>query len=332
MQHRHAKILGSGKYLPNRIVTSAEIDKRIDVEEGWTEKKSGIKTRHFVEGETASYMGMRAARDAIQNAGINLGDIDCIIGANGITEQPIPCNAALLQKALGLSGSGVPCFDINSTCLSFLAALDMASYLIEAGAYRHILVVSSEISSVGLNWEQHDSCILFGDGAAAFVIGRSQSNEDSKVLASRFETYSEGAHLSEIRGGGNKYHPREYREDTKNEFLFDMNGKAIFKMTSQLIEGFFERLFEPCGMSIQEMNMFIPHQASQMAMGLIRKRLGIEEEKFMNIIENHGNVIAASIPLAFHEAIKQDKVSRGDKVLLFGTSAGLSIGAVILEY
>lgn len=332
MNPRYTKIFGSGKYLPKRIVTSAEIDKRIGVPEGWSERKSGVKIRHFVEDETASFMGKMAANNALENAGLSIHDIDCIIGASGTMEQPIPCNAALIQKELGLSGSGVPCFDINSTCLSFIVGLDMASYLIEAGRYSNILLVSSDISSVGLDWDQNESSILFGDGAAAFVVGRSKSTEKSKMLSSRLETYSEGAHLSEVRGGGNKYHPREHTESTKGEFLFDMNGRAIFKMTSELIQDFFARLFEPCGMSMKDMNMVIPHQASQMAMNLIRKRLGIDEDRFMNIIENHGNVIAASIPMALHEAIKQEKVNRGDKILLFGTSAGLSIGAMILEY
>ncbi|WP_223067238.1 beta-ketoacyl-ACP synthase III [Paenibacillus caui] len=332
MQHRYTKILGSGTYLPKRIVTSAEIDHRIGVPEGWSERKSGVKIRHFVEDETASFMGAMAANRALEHAGLSPNDIDCIIGASGTMEQPIPCNAVLIQQELGLGSSGVPCFDMNSTCLSFLAALDVASYLIEAGRYSHILLVSSDISSVGLDWQQQESSILFGDGAAAFVVGRSQSTENSRILSSRLETYSKGAHLSEIRGGGTKVHPRKHTESTKGEFLFDMNGRAIFKMASELVQSFFARLFEPCGMSMEEMDMVIPHQASQAAMNLMRKRLGIDEDKFMNIIENHGNVIAASIPMALHKAIEQEKVTRGDKILLFGTSAGLSLGAMILEY
>ncbi|MBB6214311.1 3-oxoacyl-[acyl-carrier-protein] synthase-3 [Anaerosolibacter carboniphilus] len=326
------KILGSGKYLPARIVTSAEIDRKIGVAEGWSEKKSGVKHRRFVENETASYMGKMAILDALEDAGLNCNDIDCIIGASGSMEQPIPCNAALIQEELGLEDSGIPCFDVNSTCLSFVVGLDMAAYLIEGGRYRNIVLVSSEISSIGLNWEQNESSALFGDGAAAFIIGKSKPEESSRIITSRLETYSKGAHLSEIRGGGSKYHPREHSEQTKGEFLFDMDGQAIFKMTSKLIEGFIHRLFETCNLRMKDMRMVIPHQASKVAMNLVRKRLGIDEGRFMTIIENHGNVIAASIPLALHEAIKQNRIQRGDTVMLLGTSAGLSIGGMIFEY
>jgi 3-oxoacyl-[acyl-carrier-protein] synthase III len=328
--NRKVKIVGMGSYLPKRLRESKEIDKMIGADSGWSEKKSGVKQRYFVSDETATYMGAKAAKQAIENAGISLSDIDCIISASGTNEQAIPCNASLIQKHLGLQSSGIPCFDVNSTCLSFVSALDMVSYAVHAGKYENVLIVSSEISSVGLNWKQRESSILFGDGAVAIVL--SPANDTSKILSSHMETYSEGAHLSEIRGGGTKLHPRIYSEQTADEFLFDMDGRAIFKLSYKLLPDFLDRLFKRTDLSIADINMVIPHQASSSAMKIIRKKLGVKEERFMNIIDRYGNMIAASIPLALHEAVIQGRVKRGDTILLLGTSAGLSIGGIILEY
>ncbi|WP_226665510.1 beta-ketoacyl-ACP synthase III [Metabacillus litoralis] len=327
---RHIKIIGIGAYLPKKIVKSDEIDQWLSVHKGWSEQKSGVKKRYFVDGETASFMGANAAKQAIDQAGLTLSELDCIISASGTLEQAIPCNASLIQKQLGLENSGIPCFDVNSTCLSFVTALDMVSFLIDAGKYRNVLIISAEISSVGLDWKQKESSILFGDGAVAVVL--TKSTNKAGIIASHMETYSEGAHLSEIRGGGTKIHPRNYNENTAGDFLFNMNGRAIFKLSYKYLPSFLDRLFENTNLSISEMNLVIPHQASASAMKIIRKKLGVPEDRFMSIIENYGNMIAASIPMALYEAVEQKRIQTGDYVLLLGTSAGLSIGGMILEY
>ncbi|MDQ0232575.1 beta-ketoacyl-ACP synthase III [Metabacillus malikii] len=330
MFKRNIKISGIGTYVPNRTVYSSEIDSLIGAKSGWSERKSGVKKRYFVTDETASFMGAEAAKRAIEDASIKLEEVDCIVSGSGTMEQAIPCNAALIQKQLGLQHSGVPSFDVNSTCLSFLTALDMISYAIESGRFQNVLIVSSEIASVGLNWKQDESSILFGDGAVAVVV--SKSNGQSKIISSHMETYSVGAHLSEIRGGGTKLHPREYSEQKKEDFLFDMDGKAIFKLSYKIMPTFINKLFKDTNLAMDDIKMVIPHQASASAMRIIRKKLGVNEDSFMTIIENYGNMIAASIPMALFESIKQGKVQRGDKVLFLGTSAGLSIGGIILEY
>ncbi|MBP3041584.1 beta-ketoacyl-ACP synthase III [Bacillaceae bacterium Marseille-Q3522] len=327
---RNVKIQGIGTYLPKRIVPAAEIDQIIGAKTGWSEAKSGVKQRHFAVDETASFMGAEAAKKAVRDAGLTFEEIDCIVSGSGIMEQAIPCNAALIQEQLGLQHSGIPSFDVNSTCLGFVTALDMMSYVIESGRYKNVLLITSEISSVGINWKQKESSILFGDGAVAVVVSKSEDN--SGILASRMETYSAGAHLAEVRGGGTKMHPRNHTEETKTEFLFDMDGRAIFKMSSKLIANFMDHLFSEANLTMKDLNLVIPHQASAAAMKIIRRKLNIEESKFMTIIENYGNMISASIPMALYEAMKQGKIERGNKVMLVGTSAGLSIGGIILEY
>ncbi|MFC7687339.1 beta-ketoacyl-ACP synthase III [Ureibacillus sp. GCM10028918] len=330
-QVRNVKILGTGKYLPNKKVFSHELDELLGVKQGWVEQKSGVAMRSFIEDETASQMAAYAATEAINASGIHKEEIDCIVSVSGTMEQPIPCNAALVQQQLSLSESKIPCFDINSTCLSFVTGFDTISYLVNSGRYKNILLVSSEIASVGLNWKTKENAILFGDGAAAAILTKTPENEPSKILAGHMETISEGAHYTEIRGGGTKVHPNNSNAD-ETDFLFDMHGKSIFKLSSRNIGAFMENLLAASNCTMEEIDLVVPHQASGMAMRILRKKLGIEEAKFMNIIHNHGNTIASSIPMALHEAIVQHKIQRGNKIMLLGTSAGLSIGGIVFEY
>ncbi|GIP35767.1 beta-ketoacyl-ACP synthase III [Paenibacillus sp. J2TS4] len=332
MQARNVVILGTGKYLPVRRVQSDEMDRRLGTSEGWTLRKTDVHVRHFAVGETASEMGAAAAYEALKDAGLRLSDIDCLVCASGTAEQPIPCTAALIQKAMGGETSGIPCFDVNSTCLSFLTGLDVLSYLIDAGRYERVLLVSTEVASIGLNWRHKESGALFGDGAAAVVIGRSAAGAVSKIVCSSMETYSQGAHLSEIRGGGTRIHPREHTADREEDFLFHMNGRGIFKMAAKLLPPFVDKLLLSAGLTMRDIHVVVPHQGSAMAMRLITEKLGISREQLVYITPNHGNTIAASIPMGLHEAAKQGRVNRGDRVLLLGTSAGLSLGGMVLVY
>lgn len=181
MQHRRVKILGTGKHLPEKIVTDEELDERLGVPSGWVSKVTGVGMRHYVSGgETSSMMGARAAEAALKAAGLGFSDIDCLVCTSGTKEQPLPSTAVLIQRAMGQEDSGVPAFDLDSTCLSFVTGLDVMSYMVAAGRYRHVLLVSSEIASVGLNWAEKESAALFGDGAAAAVIGPAE--EGSALL------------------------------------------------------------------------------------------------------------------------------------------------------
>lgn len=204
------------------------------------------------------------------------------------------------------------------------------STLVAAGTYRHVLLVASEVASAGLNWSHKESAGLFGDGAAAVVISRTESTDSSHIICSGMKTYSEGAELSQIRGGGTKIHPRN--TNTIEPFLFEMNGKAIYKLTSKLLPNFVDTLLSSASFKMSDFDLVITHQASEMAMRLMAKKLRITNEQLVNILPSHGNMIAASIPLALHEAIIQKRIKRGDQVLLLGTSAGLSLGGMILEY
>jgi len=331
MQTLPVKILGTGIYLPKTAVTDAEIDRRAGVPNGWTKKHSGVSTRYFIADETASFMGASAVKAALANAGLTLEDVDSLVCTSGTMEQPIPCTAALICERLGVKGN-FPAFDINATCLSFLAGLDTMSYPIANGRYRCVVLVATEIASPGLNWNDAETCSIIGDGAAAVVIGPSGKNESSRIITARMETFPRGAHLAEIRGGGSGMHAKHFTEASQTEYLFQMDGKGIFRMICEVLPDFVDRLLAQAEMSWADFRIVIPHQASMSGLGLMRRRLGIPREKFFIYADQVGNTIAASIPMGIHFALQEERLRRGDKVLLIGTSAGVSVGGIALEF
>ncbi|PIP88780.1 MAG: 3-oxoacyl-ACP synthase [Bdellovibrionales bacterium CG12_big_fil_rev_8_21_14_0_65_38_15] len=330
---RRIKIVSTAKYLPRNKVTAAEIDKKIGEKEGWVANKSGVLVRHFAsEDETSPVMGAIALKEALNKAGLKLEDLDAIISTSGTQAQEIPCTASLIQEQMGGQNSGIPCFDINSTCLSFVTGLDTISYMIDSGRYKRVALVASEVASVGLNYNEKESSALMGDGAAAVIIERTPEGEQSSIIGARMETYSSGAHFAEIRGGGTNIHPIRGQNVKEEDFYFNMNGPAVFKQASKLMLPFCERLFSEMDLNLKDVDLVIPHQASKMALKLVQKRLELSDERFMTYVENHGNTIAASIPMGIHNAIESKRMKRGDKVLLLGTSAGFSIMGLALQY
>lgn len=328
---RKIKITGTGVYIPQSCISSQALASKMQIDEKVLQKM-GMKTRYYANSiEKASYMGAQAAKNALNDAKLTLDDIDLLICASGTMEMPIPCTASLIHKELQPS-QPLPAFDINSTCLSFLTAIDMVSYLIEANKYRNVLIVSSEIASVGLNYNDLESASLFSDGAAAVVVSQSPSNESNCIIASNMNTYSAGWNHCMIPGGGTGYPPEKWVLDKDEMFQFHMNGKEVFKLALQVLPDFVSQLFAMGNTAMDEIDIVIPHQASLSAMNILQKKLMIKSERMINIVEDYGNMIAASIPMALHQAIKTRKLFRGHRVLLLGTSAGISVGGMILEY
>lgn len=316
--------------LPDRYVLSNELDEKCQTPIGYTEEHIGIKSRYYFDKKTVLAGGAAAAQKAVEQAGLTWADIDCMVAAFATKWQPIPCMAACIKKELGLNDLSFPCFDIDSTCLSFMVALDSLSWLVQGGKYKNVLIVSAEQPSGVLNWQQPKSACLFGDMAVAAVIG--QSAQAKKVLFSSFSTHAKGADFARIKGGQLAKLSTYYTPENKADYLFDMNGRSIYKATAQVLPDIFARAFKETGLCWDDIAMVIPHQASPLAMTLMCKKLGIPLEKMMFTIQDYGNNVAASIPFAFAKATEQGKIKRGDKVMLLGTSAGLSIGVMLLEY
>lgn len=324
-------ILGSGHALPDRIVTSIALDRELGLAAGSVEQISGVVQRHVASSaETAASLGATAARSALAAAGIELDQIDLIACASGTMDQGMPCNAALLQRELGMGHSGIPAMDINASCLGFIAAVDTLSWPLVAGRYRRVLLICSDIASCGLDWQHVEVSGIFGDGAAAVVFGASEGG--AKIIASNLKTFSEGAHLCQIPAGGSRFHPR--RIDIPFEPLtnFSMQGKGVFRLAAKHLPKLMNDLLEQAGLTQEQIDWVIPHQASQQAMQHAARRLGFAPEKVIDVFAHHGNQVAASLPTALDIAIRDQRIQRGQLLMLIGTGAGLSIGGMILEY
>lgn len=332
MQPLPLKILGMGRYLPLRVVPSAEVEALCHLPPGWIERRAGVRERHWVDGalETASYMGAQAAKQAVAEAGLALGDIDLILNASGTPEQAIPDGGPLIQRQLGLGDSGVACMSIHATCLSFLAALDTSANLLATGRYQRILIVSSEIGSVGINPLEPESASLMGDAAVAAVVARTPEGESSALIVSRLETYGSGADLTAIFGGGTHRHPN--RPDAKpTDNLFHMDGPQVLRMAVKYAPAFLEKLRPGLSTGLTTVDLVTPHQPSLMGIRVMQG-FGWPTDKIVVTLDRYGNCVAASLPLTLYEAISTGRLHRGEEVLLVGTGAGLSIGGVILTY
>jgi 3-oxoacyl-[acyl-carrier-protein] synthase-3 len=324
------KIAGLGLYLPPERVASAELERQLGLEEGWIERVTGVRERRRARAETASEMGAAAARHALADAGVSVDEVDLIVCAATGPQQLVPCTAALVQRALGAPDGQSACFDVNATCLSFLFGLQTAAHLIAAGAYRTALLLSSEITSRCLNPHEPESAVLFGDAAAAAVLTRGQPGEGSQIVQVRFRTWSSGADLAQVLGGGNLHHPNE-PATTPEMNMFRMHGPAIFKRAVRLLGPFLDE-FLAGSPPRDQFDAVIPHQASLLGVRQLSSRWGFRPEQVVSNLATRGNCIAASIPLGLAEAVQEGRVRRGDRVLLVGTGAGLSLGAVELIF
>lgn len=328
------RIEGTGCYRPRRILTSAEIDRRLGWRDGQTAYTYQIEARAVAEGEeTSSFMAAAVARTALEAAGISADEVDLVLAACGVGEQPIPATAALVHARLGLQDSGIPAYDIGATCLSFIAALDLAALKIAAGQARRVLIVSADIASVGLDWSRPEGAAIFGDGAAAVVLGRDPGTGDSPagLLALRMETWSEGRDACVLAAGGTRINPAREAGIAPQDALFHMDGQAAFRVAAKRLPRFLARLLAAAGVTRDDIGVVIPHQASAQALDHARALIGFGKTQVVDIFASHGNQIATSIPTALHHAVSTGRLAPGTLALLIGTSAGISVGGALIR-
>ena len=308
---RHLEIAGYGVCLPKNTV------------------KFKDQTRYRVVENEENQLDLAevAIQRALEKANLKIEDIDCLVSASAVGVQPIPCTAALIHERVA-KGLSIPAMDINTTCTSFISALSTMSYLIEAGEYRRVLIVSSEVGSLGLNPKQKESFELFSDGAAAFIF--QSSDKDKGVIASLQRTWSEGAHDTEIRGGLTSYQPKEYSEETKTNFMFDMKGKKILLLSARVIPEMFQEFQEKSGISKDAVDYIIPHQASR-ALPLVMGKLGVDEDKYLNLVTDYGNMVSVAVPFGLAYALDHGYVKEGDTIFLMGTAAGMTVNMLALK-
>ncbi len=325
------KLAGLGWYLPEKRVTNADLAERLGIPAQWIAQVTGVHERRYVTSETTLSMGTMASRMALANAGISIEEVDAIVSASTAPHQAIPCTAALLQRELAAPQGASACFDINATCLSFLFALHTAAHLVASGFYQTLLICSSEVASCSLNPQERESAVLFGDAAAAAVITRSQPEEKSAIWHAHFETYSNGADLTELIGGGTHHHPNDPTTIPEMN-MFHMRGPAIFRQAAVLMGPFLERFFAKLDWTYEQIDAVVPHQASRHAIEQLSRRLGFRSDQLLLNLAERGNCISASIPLALAEGVASGRIQRGNRVLLVGTGAGLTLGAVALTF
>jgi 3-oxoacyl-[acyl-carrier-protein] synthase-3 len=323
-------ITGIGSYLPPSVQTAAAFDALVGKAPGWSERVSGVRLRHVARNETVIDMAAAAARQAIAEAEISPRHLDCIIAAGALAHQPIPTSAVLLQSALGLGSSGIPAFDVNATCLGFVAALDLAGALVTAGRYRTILVTAADMPSRGTRREDPEVKAMFGDGAAAVVVRRAREPGQG-VLALRMETYGEGAGACTLRAGGTGLDPHADLASFLDATWFEMDGPLAYRVSSRHMPGFFERLLSAAGVTLDNIDLVVPHQASAHALQLMRRKLRVPEEKLVDLLAERGNQVSASIPSMLDHAIATGRAGRGDLVLLIGTAAGITLGGAVIR-
>lgn len=286
------------------------------------------QTRYRISGEEKQIsLAVSACEKALENANITVNDIDCIVSASAVGIQPIPCMAALIHEKIA-KGTSIPALDINTTCTSFMTALDTMSYLLEAGRYKRVLIFSCDVASRALNPKQKESFQLFSDGAVAFIIEK--TDKEIGVIDAMQKTWSEGAHSTEIRGGLSNLHPENYSEETKEEFMFDMNGKTVLSLSMKKIPEMMKEFLENNDMKISDIDMVVPHQAS-VAMPIVMEKLGVTEDRFINEVKEFGNMVSASVPLALAHGLENRKIKNGDTILLIGTAAGLTTNLLLIR-
>ncbi len=325
------KIVGTGVYLPKSSLTahlahqksSAVLKREISL------SHFDVEHRYVSENETISEMAALALTSALENAHLKATDLDLLIFGSSMPEQPIPSTSVLLHKKMGLGSTGIPCFDVNSTCTSFLTALEIASSFIQSRRYRRIALVNSEVGSKGINWKELEVASLFADGAAATIV-EADPTKKSGIVGILSKTYSDGADLCEIRAGGSKYNiitPPPQSDD----YLFRMEGRGVYRLASKYLPQFLIQFLTDCRVGLEEIDWVVPHQASPIAMMQMSRKLGFSEEKFLNIIQTHGNQVSASLPVTLDHCLK-NKAKRGDLILLIGTGAGITLSGTLLTY
>lgn len=327
---RSAAILGTGVAVPRLVLTAQELDAKIGVPAGESQRVTGIRQRHVSVDETASQLAAEACRAALADAQILWEEVDCLVCASATMDQALPYNAAMVHAELGMHPRGITTLDVGASCLSFLQALDLVSFAMAAGRHATVVIVSADISTFTTDPRNLRENGIFGDGAAAVALRVTPPGLTSRILASRSVTLPEGVDFCRIRSGGSRFHRRGFPEHS--EALFEMRGRQLFALVGRHLPAFVDGLLKDAGVDRQELALLIPHQASRQALDHVAAMLGFDDGRMVDVFGEFGNQVGASLPTALHFAIKRHGLSRGDKALLLGSGAGVSLGGVVFEF
>ncbi len=321
MSEIKAVIKGIGHYLPKNVLSNAELSKTVDTSDEWIVERTGIRQRHIAaDDEYTSDLGTAAAREAISNAGMSTDDIDLIVVATTTPDFTFPSTATMIQENLGIHHGAA--FDIQAVCSGFIYAMKVVNSMIKTGAAKNALVIGAETFSRILNWEDRTTCVLFGDGAGAVVLSGEQDAKTG-VLATFIRSDGRYKDLLHVDGGPSR---------TGTVGHVHMIGNQVFRHAVKDIAGAMESCAERAGLTIEDIDWFVPHQANQRILDGVAKRLNIRADQVVSTVAKHANTSAASVPLAMYEAIKDGRIKRGDLVMLEAFGGGFTWGATLLRY
>lgn len=322
----HARIVGWGKFLPERVLTNHELELRLPTSDEWITTRTGIKERRIASDlDTPATMGTAAARDALAAAQLSPTDIDLVITATSSPERVLPATASLIQRNLGMRPVGA--FDLNAACSGFVYGLAMAAQFVEAGVYRNVLVVGAEVYSRLLDWDDRTTCILFGDGAGAAVV--QQSSEPGGILGWVLGNDGSAADTISVRGIGAP--PDENPTIAESPYLV-MQGSTVFKMAVRAIIDSTKQVVSDAGLSLDDIDLLIPHQANVRIIHNAAETLGMSDERVFVNVDRYGNTAAASIPIALCEAVELGRVQEGQRIVLTTVGAGISWASMAIEW
>jgi 3-oxoacyl-[acyl-carrier-protein] synthase-3 len=328
MANMRAGILGTGHSYPEGILTNAELEKMVDTSDDWITSRTGIKQRRkAAPGEYTSQFAVRAGRQAIERAGLEPADIDLILCATVSPDQILPSTGCIIQAELGANKAAA--MDIVAACSGFLYGLTMADTMIRTGQSKRALVIGAEILTQYVDYTDRGTCILFGDGAGAAVLGA--VNSDRGILSARIR--SDGRYLEQLYspGGGTRRRPTAETLAAGDHF-FKMKGNELFKVAVRSMGDISREVLEDAGLSADEVKLFIPHQANQRITDAVAKNLGVGNERIYSNIQMHGNTSSASIPIALDECVEAGRISPGDLVLLASFGGGVTWGGVLMRW
>ena len=321
------RIVGLGSYAPPQVMTNDDLSKMVDTSDEWIQARTGIKERHVVaQSEATSDMAIKAARRALDMASIRAPEVDLIIVATCTPDRLMPSTAALVQDRLGADNAGA--MDLNAACSGFTYGVALGAAQIESGRAKRVLIIGADTLSPYINWEDRSTCILFGDGAGALLL---QASQEPGVLSTNLGSDGSGADLLMIPAGGSRLPPNGAATNNGDHYL-KMNGRPVFRFATQIMEKAATKTLQSSGLTIDDVDLFIPHQANVRIIETVTKRLGLDMNKVFVNLGNYGNTSAASIPIALCEAIEQGRVSPGDHIMLTSFGAGLSWASTIIRW
>ncbi len=321
-------VLGTGSYLPEKILTNSDLEKIVDTNDEWIRSRTGIKERRIAaDGQHTSDLATEAARAALEAANVKPEDLDLIIVATITSDMPFPSTACFVQAKLGATKAAA--FDLSAACAGTIYGISVAHQFIQSGTYEHVLVIGSEKLSSITDWTDRSTCVLFGDGAGALVLGRGPRGKG--IVSSFLASDGSKADILKMPGGGSRFPTSHETVDEKMHYL-KMDGQEVFKNAVSSMGKVAVKALEQCGLTGDEISYFVPHQANARIISAVAKRLSIPDEKIHLNVERFGNMSSASTVVGFDELVRSGKLKEGDIVVLVGFGSGLVWGSLVIKW